>query len=367
MGARLPLVLMASVLNPKEHPRIWYREGKTLSENGYRIEILSAAEPFRKDWRFRIGQQFRLIKKILHLHPDVLHLHTPELAWIALLLKPILRYKLIYDRHENYPIQIKLDQERPAVLKTILFYVLRLTEKVLFQFSDLILLAEPGYRQDAPKRAIVIRNAYTPIIRPTADPEGPEYFLISGALSEKNGIREACEFWKDIRNALPWQLHICGHAQEQDMVAYLRTLKADFPEEVHLEGIETPVPYARIQEKIALSACGLALFQESPHLSGKIPSRFFEFIGLKKPLLVSGNKEWARAFFPENIRYMPSGELDSQSCANWLTTHLSFDYNPAPWTWEAEATQFLQAYHTLTKKTHEKMSLPQGKQKKSDL
>jgi hypothetical protein len=347
MDARLPLVLMASVLNPKDHPRIWHREAGSLIASGYRVEILAGSTPFRKDIGFRLWQQFRFIQKVIALKPGILHLHTPELAWTAFVLKAIYGFKLVYDRHENYPLQIQHDTSRPVWMNAILSRLIKRTEKALFRRADLILLAEPGYTTDAPEDAILIRNSFLPLKEMPVPAEAGDYFLICGALSEKNGIKEACEFWQDLRRYLPLPLQVCGHSQEGSLTRYLYKLRDQYPNEVILEGIEFPLPYARIQEKIAHCRCGLSLFQESLHLKGKIPSRFFEFIGFQKPLFISGNEEWARAAFPPNIRYMPSGKWEAEACAAWLNSALILDYSIQPWSWKEDEEKLLQAYRNI--------------------
>jgi hypothetical protein len=338
---------MATVLNPAQHPRIWHREGKSLEQAGYLVDYLFAPNPFRKGLFSRLRQQFRLIKKLFQLKPDYLHLHTPELAWVAVFFKFFFRYKLIYDRHEHYPVQVLYGSERNAFTKQILSWSLKWTEQILYKMSDLVLLAEKGYLPDAPDTAVLIRNSF---VRTKVDrkSESEQYFLVSGALSERNGVREACQFWEEIRARVPWQLHIYGHCQEEELINFLKAFQLRYPNEVKVYGVQHPINYSLIQEEIAHCSCGLALFPESAHLQGKIPSRFYEFIGFGKKLIISGNREWKQENFPENIFYLPEEDpFQHPQLLEWLTSSKEFTYSKAEWSWEYEERILLKAYKSL--------------------
>lgn len=342
-----PLILMASVLNPRKHPRIWYREGQSLEKAGYRVEYLSAPEPFQKDILSRILQQFKVIQKVAQLKPSLVHLHTPELAWLALLLKPLFRFKLVYDRHEAYPEQVQYGAGRNWLMKALLSPLLSFTEWCLYRWADSILLAEKGYQATAPKRAILIRNSFFPTERIPGYPSG-KYFLICGALSQRNGVKEACLLWEKIKKDIPWKLHISGHSQEEELTRFLHEFQNQYPEEVMLKGIREPLPYPIIQAEIENCECGLALFQKSRHLEGKIPSRFYEFICLQKKLIISGNEEWKESNFPENIYYLPEDKNPKLSkLIEWLNENKPLRYDIQEWRWEKDEIALLKEYEFL--------------------
>lgn len=338
---------MASVLNPRKHPRIWYREGLSLEKAGYRVEYLSAPEPFQKDILSRILQQFRFIQKVAQFNPSLVHLHTPELAWVALLLKPLFRYKIVYDRHEAYPEQVQYGEGRNWLTQTILAQIIRLTEFCLYRLADSLLIAEKGYYKTVPKRAVLIRNSFcsTGSIPP---PPAEKYLLICGALSQRNGIQEACLLWEKIRMEIPWKLHISGHSQEESLTKFLYEFRNKYPDEVILNGIQEPVPYSIIQAEIENCECGLALFQNSPHLTGKIPSRFYEFIYLQKKLIISGNPEWEQSKFPDNIYYFSKDQNSELSgLFEWLRDNKPFTYDTGEWSWGKDERLLLQEYESL--------------------
>lgn len=340
---------MASVLNPEKHPRIEYREGNSLEKAGYQIEYLWARKPFRKDTFTRLRQQFHFLGKVLQFKPRVVHIHTPELGWIAVLLKLIFRYKLIYDRHEDYPRQVKYGVARNRLMQNILSKVAAFTETVLFQQADAVFLAEPGYQAQAPGNAILIRNSF--LIAETIQPqESAPYFLICGALSQRNGVKEACVLWEELRKETPWKLHISGHSQEPALTRFLTDFQKKYPNEVRLNGINEPLPYAVLQNEIFNCSCGIALFQPSPHLQGKIPSRFYEFISFRKKLILSGNAEWKNSGFPENVYYLEKSDSHSLSeLVKWLSDAQNLSYDLREWAWENDEKILLRAYEVFFK------------------
>lgn len=332
---------MASVLNPDHHPRIWHREGRSLEKAGYRVHYFSGSTPFRKDLFFRVLQPFRLLKQVLGIRPKFLHIHTPELAWAALMGKWLLGYRLIYDRHEAYPVQIRYGRSWIAGL--FLGKMAGWMERLLYRYAEGIVLAEEGYQQSAPARAVLVRNSYLPI--PLPPPENTEpYLLISGALSERNGIRKSIELWQKLRKTTPWKLHIVGHCQEPELKHFLMNLSRQ-DADIILVGITEPVDYVQILKEIQGCVCGLALFEPSIHLSGKTPARVYEFIGLHRRLIMSGNPEWAKQF-PPNIRYWDK-QGETSDLASWILSPVPEDLNTEHWTWESDENRLLKLYTEL--------------------
>lgn len=332
---------MASVLNPDHHPRIWHREGLSLEKAGYRVHYFSGSTPFRKDLLFRFLQPFRLLKHLFEIRPRVLHIHTPELAWAALLGKWLLGYRLVYDRHEAYPVQIRYG--RSKTVGWLLAKMAGWMETLLYRYAEGIVLAEEGYRLSAPSRAVLVRNSFLPVPLPPPEMTEP-YLLISGALSERNGIRKSIELWQKLRKTTPWKLHIIGHCQEPELKHFLVNLSRE-EADIHLVGIEEPVDYVQIQKEIQGCACGLALFEPSIHLSGKTPARVYEFIGLNKHLILSGNPEWAKQY-PPIIRYW-DGQAETSDLASWILSPVPEALNTAHWTWESDEMRLLKLYSEL--------------------
>lgn len=333
---------MASVLNPDHHPRIWYREGRSLEKAGYQVHYFSGSTPFRKDFIFRILQPFRLLTLLFRIRPQILHIHTPELAWAALAGKWLLGYRLVYDRHEAYRVQIRYG--RSPITGFLLASVAGWMERLLYRYAEGIVLAEEGYQKSAPARAILVRNSFLPVPLPPPEITDP-YLLISGALSERNGIRKSIELWQELRKNVPWKLHIAGHCQEPELNHFLANLSRQDPN-ILLVGIEEPVKYTQILSEIQGCVCGLALFEPSIHLSGKTPARVYEFIGMNKRLILGGNPEW-KHHYPSNILYW-DGHGDATNLASWILSPMPPAWNTGGWTWETDESRLLKLYSELS-------------------
>lgn len=354
---------MASVLNPVHHPRIWFKEACTLAEAGYKVFVLGRGDffssgpeknpasipyPFKgRSFTERLKLQVRFMQQVFRLRPDIVHIHTPELSFAALICKIFLGFRLVYDRHEDYPLQVQNPAVYSGFMRVLLPRLLRFAEKILFRYANLILIAEAGYKTQVPEKAVLIRNSFIPLESLPASSQAQSYFLISGTLSERYGIQEACALWEQLYPLTLRPLIIAGHCLEPALILYLKDFQTKHPGAVTLTGITQPVSYTEIQTLIRDCFCGLSLFRENIFLKGKIPSRFYEFMGLGKPFIMCGNPEWENLHqeYAGAIYIYPDSapETLAEKLLN-LPKHL-----PAPESiyWTLDAGKLIQAYQSI--------------------
>lgn len=114
--------------------RIFVKQCATLSKSGYRVNfivadglddevkdgvnIYSVAKP-----QTRISRIFntprKIYRKVLQLHPLIVHFHDPELIFIGVKLSK-LGYRVIYDVHEDVPKQILHKHYLPYLIRPLL-------------------------------------------------------------------------------------------------------------------------------------------------------------------------------------------------------------------------------------------------------
>jgi glycosyltransferase involved in cell wall biosynthesis len=108
-------VLHLSVVHKPDDPRIYERECRTLAEAGYQVMYMApGARPGRDDAGVvlaalpergrstRFLSSAEIVRALRRLHPDVLHVHDPELLTLFPMVKKLVPW-LVYDMHEYVP------------------------------------------------------------------------------------------------------------------------------------------------------------------------------------------------------------------------------------------------------------------------
>lgn len=75
------------------------------------------------------------VRAVLREKPDVCHLHDPELIWVFVIARIFSRHKfrLIYDAHEDFPLQILNKQWLPRFLRPLISLVSKIYLKVFLR------------------------------------------------------------------------------------------------------------------------------------------------------------------------------------------------------------------------------------------
>lgn len=154
-------------------PRVFQKEGRTLARAGFEIHFVT---PFGKSfqaegvniiaipeghagWQKLVVVPWNLFKAALRFpRRSIILIHDSEILWIAFLLKLAGR-KVVYDAHEDTPLQISYLHWVPKILKGPYALLYRLLEKMAGIFFDAIIVAEPVIAKYFPQRkTFLIRN-----------------------------------------------------------------------------------------------------------------------------------------------------------------------------------------------------------------
>ena len=188
--------------------RVSYKECRSLAEAGYDVALIAchdgdttvAGIPVigmgrpknRIDRIFR--QTWRIFARALREKADLYHFHDPELMGVGIALR-LCGKKVVYDVHEDVPLQIMNKTWIPGVLKRPLSLITTVVESVAGRTLSAIVAATPSIALKFPAaKTVVVQNfpekdlATERNIKPFA--ERQHAFVYVGGLSAQQGLME---------------------------------------------------------------------------------------------------------------------------------------------------------------------------------
>ncbi len=234
----------------------------------------------------------------LRIRPQLIICGTFELLPAALLYKWTRGAKIIYDVRENYYANIRYTQVFPAWIRLPLATLVRGIERIAYPWIAHYFLAETCYQQElgfVQAKSTIIANKFRKEDVPAPIKSKPEpriKLIYTGTISEDYGIFEA------IALAKTWQklsasctLSIVGFCPRPQDWMYLQEINqsCDF---IQLVGGNQMVPHDRILLGIQESDLVLLPYRVNQSVARRIPTRLYESLALKKPMLISQNPFW---------------------------------------------------------------------------
>lgn len=262
--------------------------------------VLHSIQRFSRLSLHRFLYSLLIFPKAYKQKADFYTLHSPELLGLGLLLKLLLRARIIYDVHEDYAANIRAAQHYPTWLRRPLAWLVRCWERLAMYWVDQVSYAEICYDnllQVKPNRYAILPNTFSPKaaigIASVAIPEQP-YLLYTGTIAKEWGLFEAIDVWEQINIQQPMSLIVAGHTYRQEILDKLQAHieRSPFRERFQLIGGDSYVPYVDILHLIQHCVMGIGLYHLLPHIQGKIPTKFYEYMAYNKPLLYPDDPTW---------------------------------------------------------------------------
>lgn len=359
-----------SVLNPPLHTRIFFKLALSQHTYGCRVAIIGqdpTSAPYLQDgiqilplppfgrlsFKRWLVLPFWLFKRIRKYPADVYWLHSPELMGMSLLLK-IMGKRVVYDVHEDYFKTLYYAKHYPLLVRRPLAYLLRGLEKLWVRSLDAVVYAESCYNNvlnSTPSKTYVLRNTFSP--RASAAIQSfpipaQNYLLYTGTLAKEWGIFRTLSLWKKLNEIEELPLVVAGFTHSQSVLKELQS-QVEVSGLTHLFtliGGNSYVPYPHIVQLIQHCRVGTALYEVSPVIQGKIPTKFFEFMAFDKALLFSKDPTW-EAFDQTHGLGVAWHEGMSpayvwEAIRNWKVTH-----TPSSYAWEADEQVLFKLLDTL--------------------
>jgi len=204
------IVMLANAGHKPWDTRIFHKEARSLRAAGFEVSlIIPHSEDYRSDgvnvlhvplprkgWEQLVRCPWLIFKLALRQPQDaVFHLHDSELLLVGLALK-IAGRKVIYDAHEDTPLQISYQHWIPGVIKPFYALFYRMLEKFAGWLFDAIIVAEPVIAKYFPKHKVtLIRNfpIAASFVRQPEESQRKNQLTYIGLLSKARGLLEMLE------------------------------------------------------------------------------------------------------------------------------------------------------------------------------
>ncbi|MCB9232561.1 MAG: glycosyltransferase [Bacteroidia bacterium] len=357
-----------TVLNPAVHSRIFFKEALTLKGAGFAVSIIGQSpdpmessqkgvriiplKPFsRLSARRFFSVPWQILRLALRERARIYVLHTPELLWLTFWLKLLNRAKIVYDVHEDYYLNIRHAGYYPAIFRSLLAPMVKLWERFWMPFLDGVVYAEACFDlgKTARKKSVLAANKFNSQVPAIILPNVPR-LLFSGTIAANWGIWEALELWKKLNASRMVDLTVAGHTHDKELLDKIQQfvaqngLKARF----RLLGGQEYLPHETLLQEIAGCTLGLAFYQLRENLRERIPTKFYEFMALQKPLLFTQNPPWnalnERLGFGKAIS-LPISEETVAEIGEILKNPTAYFYPktipPAEYSWQEEGRKLV--------------------------
>jgi len=258
----------------------------------------------------RLAAQGRYWRLLRALRPHLVIVHAPELLPLTLLWRVLGRGRqFAYDIRENYALNVSTQRIYRGLVRRVLAAGLRWVEGTAARRATAVFLAEASYAAELPflralpaGRVLVLENKYQPAAgevlpraaRPLPAATEPLRLLYSGTISELNGVWEAIEFTRHLRQHWPGGagLTIIGYCQQPALLHALEQVVAAASAWLTLIGGAEAVPHARIVAELRRSHLGLLPYRPHPSTARCRPTKLFEYLAHGLPVLVPDNPLW---------------------------------------------------------------------------
>lgn len=294
-------VVHFTTVHPANDIRIYHKQCVSLANSGYDVTLVVANAGLDQVAdipvvslplpRGRIDRMTRLqwlcLCACLRLKAHVYHFHDPELIFVGLILK-FFGKKVVYDVHEDVPLQIMSKDWIPKKLRSSISRTFNFIEKCSARCFDAVITAtEPIARKFRHANRLTVTVNNFPIIanldsQPSAY-EKKDQVCYVGGLTEMRGITQIIEACGRIEMSLV----LCGRffcAQYESRLRATREWKyVDFRGYLARE---------QVYDVIRASKVGLVTLLPAINYLESQPTKLYEYMSQGTPVIASNFPFW---------------------------------------------------------------------------
>ena len=302
-----------STVHSTRDPRIVYKEVLSLAKAGYSVYLILQKDKIyvkHDNIKYvfidkipgllgRIKKNLQTFRKAVQIDAALYHFHDPELIFLGLFLKIVMRKIVIYDIHELHGDEILHKHYLNKVSAFILSKMYTLVETISIKFFDHLILAEAGYQDYYKNRKYLVLQNFIPrsFVRETLINEHTNADVINlvylGTITRARGIKEILQLAFLLKDRIKFFIHLIGpfespevHAETKDFITN-NLLSSQF----QIYG-ELPLPHALgIVEK-----CQVGIVFLHPILNNRVilSTKFFDYMSQGLILLMTNFDLWER-------------------------------------------------------------------------
>ncbi|MEV4773883.1 glycosyltransferase family 4 protein [Microbacterium sp. LWH12-1.2] len=295
-------VVHVSSAHPWNDNRIHFREATSLAHAGYDVTLVAVATAdapppgdvrvrtlprLRRTWRVLFSAP-RAVAMALSTRARIVHLHDPELIWAIPLLR-VLGRTVVYDAHEDLPVQVLDKPYTNAVTRPILVGAARALCWLAGTSTAVIAATEQVASRFPSSKTTVVRN-FPPLLEneataPAVESRDPLMVYI-GAIGRARGADVMVEAMAHPDMPQGWMLRLAG-----SMPAQLHERLAANPgwEKVEYLGV---LPPQEARELLLSARIGFAVLQATPAYVDALPTKMFEYFAAGVPVIASDFPLW---------------------------------------------------------------------------
>jgi glycosyltransferase involved in cell wall biosynthesis len=299
---RFDVVMLATVHDATDD-RVFYREAKTLREAGLSVCIIAPhsssacldgvwidALPRRQNHFRRLLQGWTVLRQALRLDGSVFIFHDSELFPVALILR-LLRRRVVYDCHENLPMQVLQKKWIPRPLRWLMVPAVWLMEWAGSRLLSGVLVARDSVLSRFPSnRRVSIRNFPTAMALSTS--QGPpiatrsNVVIYAGGLSRIRGIAELVEAIRQIvvPQAELWLVGAFDSEEFQDEIL------SSLPPNAKWFG---KLEHSEVTKLYSSAKIGMSTLHPTPSHRNSQPVKIYEYMGAGLPVIASNFPEFS--------------------------------------------------------------------------
>ncbi|MBW0101555.1 glycosyltransferase family 4 protein [Pseudonocardia sp. KRD291] len=294
-----PIVVHVSTVHFWDDSRIFRRMCLSLARHGYDVVLLAVADAETTVGDVRVvpvgsgrGRLARLLVDVPRvavrawsMRAALYHLHDPELIPLV----PLLRLRgaeVIYDAHEDLPLQVLEKEYLPRAVKPAVAAVARFLCRFADRTSSHVLAASPKVAdQFRATTCTVVRNY------PEDIPEGrqvPEYrhrdpvVVYAGGLTRARGVEQMVDALPHAELPPDWRLLLVGPHSPDDLIDRLR-IRSGWDRVDHRGSVSA----AEARRLIGTARIGLALLQPIGQYVDVLPTKLFEYMAVGVPVVAA--------------------------------------------------------------------------------
>ncbi len=363
-------IVIASVLKSVDDSRMYEKIGVSLaSREQYEVHIIGCESsgfsdpkiqlhPFKPFTRISISRFFaplRTFVTVLRLKPDLLIVTTHELLLAAVFAKLLTRCRVIYDVQENYYWNILYTPAFPLLIKPFVALYVRLKEAMTARYVDHFFLAEKGYEHELKfpgNKKTVLENKVR--IEPSRRKVAASFsskktirLIFSGTLAETTGVFTAIDVAVKLHNLDDrFRLTIIGFSARQKVLDKIRLLIEPRPF-IELIAGKSPIAHSQIFAEVGKADFGLICYEINPSTMNSIPTKLYEYLGFRLPILLVNYKPWVDFCHRYSAAVVFEGtHVDAARMVKEMMERTFYTEEPATVYWETEEPRLLEVVET---------------------